>query len=572
MLSLWLLRVLLFRLLFGSGAVKLLSGDESWRFPALSALRFHLFTQPLPNRLGLWLHAGTQEAGGGQDLAGEDQRQGSPPSSLRCRGFVFFLRASTAIAVALETAVPPLFFLFAAWPMGAICGQPSHARRCCLLRSMVVGAMALLQMGIACTGNFGFFNALTVALLAAIPSPLPSSCSLFSSSSSSSLLSLPSPASFQWWLEWLHALWFVPLALAQYAALASTLEVRISLPRGGRGGGDKSSKQGSLLSSFWSSRSSSADHLPWLWRVLFPSDPSHPIRRAAKGSQQVLATLYVGSHYGVFANMTKRRPSLVLEGCRAHNHRRRADKDRADGDADDCCCSWEEIPWRFQPSQGLSEPSSSSSSSSSSAFRRYTPPPLSLWGHLPRFDWRLWFVALQAERRLHGAPPEWLQRVLASLLLHQEKEGEEEEESGTNNSEKGARRQEEEEQLRSLFARSSAATAGSSQPITALRIVLYDFHWRRASSGCGPSFAWHRSNRRLYFGPVKVAGGASSGSSVAERLLVPVMAPLQQQGEGAGGEKREEGEEVGAGAGAGAAASRRLSLAAALKRRRQNKS
>src|SRR5262245_35901554 len=43
----WLFRWLLFRLMFLSGAVKLLSGDESWR--NLTALTFHFQTQPLPN-------------------------------------------------------------------------------------------------------------------------------------------------------------------------------------------------------------------------------------------------------------------------------------------------------------------------------------------------------------------------------------------------------------------------------------------------------------------------------------------------------------------------------------------
>jgi hypothetical protein len=43
---LWLLRWLLFRLMFSSGIVKLLSGDLSWR--DLTALRYHYETQPLP--------------------------------------------------------------------------------------------------------------------------------------------------------------------------------------------------------------------------------------------------------------------------------------------------------------------------------------------------------------------------------------------------------------------------------------------------------------------------------------------------------------------------------------------
>ena len=45
--ALWLLRLLLFKLMFLSGSVKLLSGDPTWR--NLTALAFHYETQPLPS-------------------------------------------------------------------------------------------------------------------------------------------------------------------------------------------------------------------------------------------------------------------------------------------------------------------------------------------------------------------------------------------------------------------------------------------------------------------------------------------------------------------------------------------
>ncbi len=46
----WLLRWLLFRFIFMSGMVKLLSGDPNWW--NLSALSYHFLTQPLPTPLG----------------------------------------------------------------------------------------------------------------------------------------------------------------------------------------------------------------------------------------------------------------------------------------------------------------------------------------------------------------------------------------------------------------------------------------------------------------------------------------------------------------------------------------
>src|SRR5208282_2644756 len=62
-LVLWLLRWLLFRLMFESGCVKLMSGDSSWWH--LTALRVHYETQPLPTWIGWHAHqlpAGVQAA------------------------------------------------------------------------------------------------------------------------------------------------------------------------------------------------------------------------------------------------------------------------------------------------------------------------------------------------------------------------------------------------------------------------------------------------------------------------------------------------------------------------------
>jgi predicted DCC family thiol-disulfide oxidoreductase YuxK len=51
---LWLLRWLLFRLMFSSGMVKLLSGDPTWH--DLTALTYHYETQPLPTWIGYYFH------------------------------------------------------------------------------------------------------------------------------------------------------------------------------------------------------------------------------------------------------------------------------------------------------------------------------------------------------------------------------------------------------------------------------------------------------------------------------------------------------------------------------------
>src|SRR5438132_13436746 len=51
---LWLFRWLLFRLMFMSGAVKLMSGDATWR--NLTALQYHYETQPLPPWTAWYMH------------------------------------------------------------------------------------------------------------------------------------------------------------------------------------------------------------------------------------------------------------------------------------------------------------------------------------------------------------------------------------------------------------------------------------------------------------------------------------------------------------------------------------
>lgn len=112
------LRWLLFRLLFASAAVKLTSGDPSWR--DLTALRFHYETQPLPTGLAWYAH--------------------QLP--------MWFQRVSVAVTFAVEGLVP--FLIFA----------PRRAR------FAAAGVIAAHQLLIAATGNYGFFNLLTLALCA----------------------------------------------------------------------------------------------------------------------------------------------------------------------------------------------------------------------------------------------------------------------------------------------------------------------------------------------------------------------------------------------------------------------
>ena len=114
--ALWLLRWLLFRLMFASGVVKLMSGDPTWS--NLTALNFHYETQPLPTFLGWYAHHLPE----------------------------WFQKASVLGMFGIEIVVP--FLIFA-------------PRR---LRFLGAVALVALQLIIAATGNYCFFNLLTVAL------------------------------------------------------------------------------------------------------------------------------------------------------------------------------------------------------------------------------------------------------------------------------------------------------------------------------------------------------------------------------------------------------------------------
>ena len=115
-LMILLFRWLLFRLVFLSGAVKLLSHDRTWR--SLDALNFHYWTQPLPTPIAWYM----------QQLP------------------LGFQRFSTAAVLLIELPVPFLIFMPRRW------------------RFSGAGCILFLQTLIFLTGNYTFFNLLTIAL------------------------------------------------------------------------------------------------------------------------------------------------------------------------------------------------------------------------------------------------------------------------------------------------------------------------------------------------------------------------------------------------------------------------
>jgi predicted DCC family thiol-disulfide oxidoreductase YuxK len=115
-IGLWLLRWLLFRLIFASGVVKLATGDKTWH--SLTALTVHYETQPLPTWIGWYAHQFP----------------------------LWFQKFSCGFLFAVELGAP--FLIFA-------------PRR---LRLIACGAIVTLMALIALTGNYCFFNLLTVTL------------------------------------------------------------------------------------------------------------------------------------------------------------------------------------------------------------------------------------------------------------------------------------------------------------------------------------------------------------------------------------------------------------------------
>ncbi len=213
----WLVLWLLFRLMFLSGITKLASGDPTWR--NLTALDYHFWTQPLPpwtawyaQWLPQWTH-----------------------------------RAMTLGMFAIELGVPWLVL------------APPRFRR---LRLAACALFVSGQLGIAVTGNYGFFNLLSIVLCV----PLLDDAVLRRAIPLRLAAGEPEPR----WKQ-IGIKVFVPV-VALLSALAFVREIVATLP-GGR------------------------------------ASPDNPLLRA-------VAPLRSINGYGLFRVMTTERPEIVIEGSR----------------------------------------------------------------------------------------------------------------------------------------------------------------------------------------------------------------------------------------------------------------
>jgi len=107
---------LLFRLMFSSGIGKFVSGDPTWK--NLTALNFHYYTQPLPNPVAWYIHQLPE----------------------------VFHKISVAVMLFIEAVVP--FFFFAPRTF----------------RHTAAALTIFLQIIIMITGNYTFFNILSIAI------------------------------------------------------------------------------------------------------------------------------------------------------------------------------------------------------------------------------------------------------------------------------------------------------------------------------------------------------------------------------------------------------------------------
>jgi hypothetical protein len=206
----WLIRWLLFRLMFSSGMVKWLSGDTVWR--NLRALDYHYETQPLPSWTSWYAH--------------------QLPDWLQT--------FSTAAMFFIEVPIPFLVFAPARW------------------RLWGVGSLAALQTGIAVTGNYGFFNALTLVLCLA----LVDDCYWRRVLPRWALNASPNTE----WPRWVRLLVGSLVLLLSTVELAATLRLEIPWPDG-------------------------------VYRL-----------------QRQLRPFHLSASYGLFAVMTTDRPEIIIEG------------------------------------------------------------------------------------------------------------------------------------------------------------------------------------------------------------------------------------------------------------------
>ncbi|PYK01112.1 MAG: hypothetical protein DME23_04870, partial [Verrucomicrobia bacterium] len=329
---LWLCRWLLFRLMFMSGAVKLLSRDPAWW--NLTALAVHYETQPLPTWIGWYAH--------------------QLP--------LWIQRTCCALMFITELAAPFLIF----------CGRRA--------RQIACGAFVLFMLLISLTGNYCFFNLLTVAVCllllddAFLLRLLPSSAAAFVNRR------LPPPVASGSQPKEASRPEEVPRPVQ---GRSQTMNLTPAPPEEGRRPADAPVEfplwDGSGVGSRKGLRAIGVAALAAIVLALSGLETVARLFRVENLPRPALQLLGLASplrtvnSYGLFAVMTTTRPEIIVEGSN-------------DG------VTWLPYEFKWKPGEVKRRPA-------------FVAP------HQPRLDWQMWFAALGDYRR-----EPWFMNFLVRLL------------------------------------------------------------------------------------------------------------------------------------------------------------
>ena len=357
-------RVLMWKLMLMSGAVKLQSGCHTWS--QLTALKYHFATQPLPTPLAWYASA------------------------------LPMLRLGVAGALVLEGP--------AAWLL--LC--PLRGAR-----TVGVALQVFFQLTIALTGNYTFFNMLTAVLaLACLPPPSSArvlrsghllsyavllltaavSCSCFRLEGNS-LEGLQLNVSKELMTDALGAALPYTLRLLFGAALPlAALQGCARALRSGKRAGAPLRIAGALLAALAAGVMCALTAEPLGTLIPHDSESARAFRAALppipSSIRAVASTMHASSSYGLFRSMTGvgiddnvARPELQFQG-------------RSEAAAAGDESGWRDIRFAYKPEPGALD-----------VAPRWVAP------HQPRLDWQLWFAALGG---VNNAP--WAIHLASHLL------------------------------------------------------------------------------------------------------------------------------------------------------------